>query len=81
MFKSGKKKEPKPKLLVRISSSLPREGVGAKSSVCPSKPRKKKTNFLAGSRDLAGISFEKKKLVFNFAPLSKKFHPGKRGRP
>ena len=40
---SGKKKEHKPKLLspdvFRWGGGLPREGLGAKTSVCPSKPR------------------------------------------
>ena len=57
--KSGTKKEPKPKLLspdiFRWGRGLPHEGVGPKSSVCPSKPGK--SNFFGGiSRDLAGIS-------------------------
>ena len=56
---SGKKKEPKPKVLgpdiLRWGGGFPREGVGAESSVCPSKPGK--PNFFAGiPRDLAGIS-------------------------
>ena len=75
---SGTKKEHKPKLLspdiFRWGRGLPREGVGAKSSVCPSKPGK--SNFLGGiSRDFAGISqgrpksLRKEKFVFNSRPL------------
>ena len=45
-----KKKEPKPKLLspdiFRWGRGLPHEGMGAKSSVCPSKPGK--SNFSDG---------------------------------
>ena len=50
---SGKKKELKPKLFgpdIFRWGSLPREGVGANSSVCPSKPRKTKL-FGGISRD------------------------------
>ena len=56
---------------------LPREGVGAESSVCPSKPGK--SNFFFGGgypRILPGYpgpegpeKFEKKKFVFNFRSL------------
>ena len=46
---SGKKKEPKPKLsgpdIFPWDGGIPCEGLGAKSSVCPSKPREK-ANFL-----------------------------------
>ena len=56
---SGKKKEPKPKLLVRICSGgmgvFHRKGWGPKSLVCPSKPRETKL-FGGISRDFAGIS-------------------------
>ena len=56
---SGTKKEPKPKLfgpdIFGWGEGLPREWVGPKSSVCPSKPGK--SNFFGGiSRDFAGIS-------------------------
>ena len=73
---SGTKKEPKPKLLSPDifwwGGGLPREGVGAKSSVCPSKPRE--SNFFGGiSRDFAGISRKRpkssRKKCFTFWPL------------
>ena len=58
-FSSGRRKEPKPKLLVRIFSSgvgvFHVNGWGPKSSIRPPKPGK--SNFLGGiSRDFAGIS-------------------------
>ena len=60
-FFSGKKKEPKPKLLVRISSRGGRGG-WPKSSVCPSKP--KETKLFGGiSWDSAGISRGRPKSV------------------
>ena len=55
-FNSGKKKEPNPNFLVRMSSGgggLPREGVGQKSSVCHSKPRETK-HFWAGYPGIFG---------------------------
>ena len=72
MQKSGTKNEPKPKLLspdiFRWGRGLPREGVGPKSSVCPSKPGK--SNFFGGiSRDFAG-----KSLCSIFGPYKKSFH-------
>ena len=56
---SDTKKEHKSKLLSPDifwwGGGLPREGVGAKSSLCPSKPRK--SIFFGGiSRDFAGVS-------------------------
>ena len=74
---SVKKKEPKPKLLVRISSGgvgiFHVKGWGPKSWVCPSKLRKAKL-FGGISRDFAGYpggpkNVEKKKFVLNFRPL------------
>ena len=59
--RSGTKKEPKPKLfgpdIFGWGGGLPREGVGPKSSVCPSKPRETKL-FGGISRDFAGISWK-----------------------
>ena len=56
---SGKKKEPKPKLfgpdIFGWGGGLPREGVGPKSLVCPSKSRQTKLSGRT-SRDFAGIS-------------------------
>ena len=74
---SGTKKEHKPTLLstdiFRWGRGLPREGVGPKSSMCPSKPGK--SNFFGGiSQDFAGISrkcpksLRKKSLCSIFAP-------------
>ena len=73
----GRKKEPKPKLLVRISSGgvgvFHVNGVGPKSSVWPSKPRESKL-FGGISRDFcrdipgAPEKFEKIKHV-QFRPL------------
>ena len=80
--KSGKKNEPKPKLLGPDifrwgwGSSTWRGG-GPKSSVCPSKPGKSRNFFGGISRDFAGISrrhpksLRKKAFVFNFGPLKK----------
>ena len=75
---SGKKNEPKAKLfgpdIFGWGGGLPREGVGAKSSVCPSKPKEAKL-FGGISRDFAGISWKrpkslrKKMFVFNSRPL------------
>ena len=70
-------KEHKPKLLgpdiLRFGGGLPREGVGLKSSVWPSKPGK--PNFFGSipgfCRDIPEVpeKFEIKKFVFNFRSL------------
>ena len=76
---SGTAKEPKPKLLsldiFRWGRGHPREGVGPKSSVGPSKPGK--LDILGGiSRDFAGISqrrpksLKKKVCVQFFGPYN-----------
>ena len=61
-FCSGKRKESKPKLfcpdIFGWAGGLPREGVGAKNSVCPSKPRG--TKLFGGisrdfCRDISGV--------------------------
>ena len=68
---------------VRVSSDgvgLPREGVGPKNSVCPSKPRETKF-FVRISRDFAGISrgarqvWEKHIWVQFWAPIESSFFP------
>ena len=73
-FVSGKKKEPKPKLLVRIPSGgvgvFHVKGWGPKSSVCPSNPSETKIFGRMSRdfcRDIPGVpeKFEKKKFVFN----------------
>ena len=66
--KSGKKKEPKPKLfgpdIVGWGGGLPREGVGAKKFGMSFETQGKQTFW----RDIPGVpeKFEKQKLVFNF---------------
>ena len=68
---SGTKKEHKPKLLssdiFRWGRGLPREGVGAKSSICPSKPGK--SNFFGGISRKCPKSLRKKVRVQFSAPI------------
>ena len=77
-LRSGKKKEPKPKLfgpdILGWGGVFHVKGRGPKSSVCPLKPGK--PNFFGGiSRDFAGISrgcpksLGKNKFVFNFCSV------------
>ena len=70
-FKSGKKKEPKPKVfdpdIFGWGGGLPREGVGPKSSVRPSKPETKLfwrgiPGFLPGYPPEVAEKFEEKKV-------------------
>ena len=78
-YKSGKKRDPKPKLLGPDilwwgGGVFHVKGWGPKSSACPSKPGK--PNFFGGiSRDFAGMAvpekFERKKFGFNFRYLVK----------
>ena len=75
---SGKKRNPNPNFLVRMSSGgvgvFHVKGWGPKSSVCPSKPRETKLfGGISGlfAWDIPGVpeKFEKEKFVFNSRPL------------